>query len=208
MGSLTANTPKPMLPLNGRPMIDHAIEHLHAAGIENIFANTHYLWSEMEPHLISNGVIPLREWPDILETGGGLKHALPHIGKEPIITMNSDAVWTGVNPVKALLAHWRNDMHALLLVTPLSTAATERVKGDFSLDGDVLTRDGDYLYTGAQIIRTQWLTDIDEKAFSLNKYWDYLAELGPVHAVVHDGSWCDVGHPAGLKTAESMLLNV
>ena len=208
MGELTRSTPKPMLPLGGRPLIDHAIDLVRDAGITRIVANTHYLADRIEPHLAQNDVIPLRETPEILETGGGLKAALPHLGADPVVTLNPDAAWTGPNPIATLLRAWKPEMAALLLVMPIEKALTNRNIGDFSLEDGELRRQGAYLYTGAQIIRTDRLTEIAEDSFSLNLYWDLLSKSGPIHGVVHRGGWCDIGHPEGLAAAESMAKNV
>ena len=208
MGDLTRSTPKPMLPLAGRPMIDHAIDLVRDAGITRIVANTHYLADQIEPHLARRDVIAVRETPGILETGGGLKAALPHLGADPAVTLNPDAAWTGPNAISTLLSAWRPEMAALLLVIPIEKALTDRNMGDFSLENGELRRQGSYLYTGAQIIRTDRLTEIAEDSFSLNLYWDLLSKTGPIHGVVHQGGWCDIGHPKGLAAAERMLKNV
>ena len=208
MGALTRDLPKPMLPLAGRPMIDHAVDIIRDAGISRIVANTHYLPNRIEPHLTALGVTPLREDPAILETGGGLRAALPQLGEGPVVTLNPDTAGTGPNPVEALLRAWRPDMQALLLIVPLAAAITTRTEGDFSLEQGEIHRNGPYLYAGAQIIRTDRLRQIPDPVFSLNRYWDLLARTGPLNAVVHAGGWCDIGHPEGLSAAERMLSGV
>ena len=208
MGELTRSTPKPMLPLAGRPMIDHAIDLVRNAGIVRVVANTHYLADQIEPHLVRRDVVALRETPEILETGGGLKAALPHLGADPVVTLNPDAAWTGSNPISTLLNAWRPEMSALLLLIPVENALTDRSDGDFSLENGELRRKGSFLYTGAQIIRTDCLAEIAEESFSLNLYWDLLSRTGPIHGVLHQGGWCDIGHPEGLTAAERMLKNV
>lgn len=205
MGTLTKDIPKPMVPLAGRPMIDHAIDMVRSAGIELIVANTHYLNDAIEPHLKAQDIRISHECGEILETGGGLKAALPMLGSDVVLTLNPDAAWTGPNPIVHLMNSWRSDMHALLLLAPLESAFTNRENGDFSLDQGEIHRKGDYLYTGAQIIRTARLSEIEDVSFSLNRYWDLLAEQSPLNGVVHEGGWCDIGSPDGLKSAEKML---
>lgn len=208
MGALTRETPKPMLPLAGRPMIDHAVDLVREAGISRIVANTHHLHDRIAPHLADLGVTVSREAPDILETGGGLRAALPLLDPGPVVTLNPDAAWTGPNPVRALLDAWRPGMQALLMLVPLDRARTTRVDGDFSLEQGEVRRKGPFLYSGAQILSTDRLGEIPGPAFSLNAYWDLLAASGPVHGLVHAGDWCDIGHPAGLDEAERMLADV
>lgn len=208
MGTLTQDKPKPMVPLAGRPMIDHTIDLLQDAGVGNIVANTHYLRDQIEPHLIEKGIGISPEVPDILDTGGGLRAATPMLRADTIITMNPDAAWLGANPVKVLLEAWRSDMQALLLLVPLGSAATMREEGDFGLEQGEIYRKGSYLYTGAQILRVDQLEQIPEASFSLNLYWDLLAKAGPLNGVVYDAEWCDIGTPDGLLAAEKLLSDV
>ena len=200
MGDLTHDTPKPMLPLRGKPMIDHTIDLAKIAGIETIYANTHYRHEAIAPHLESRGVTVLHEAPDILDTGGGLKAALGHIGS-PTLTINPDCDWSGPNPLTHLIESWQADMQALLLVVPPERAINRTAEGDFSLCGTRLTRSGDMVYTGAQLIRTERLTAIPDRVFSLNAYWDHLAETGDLHATIYPGRWTDIGTKAALSRA-------
>jgi N-acetyl-alpha-D-muramate 1-phosphate uridylyltransferase len=208
MGAMTATTPKPMIQLNGRPMVDHSIALLRNAGIDRIVANTHYLSDRIAPHLKDAGVTVLFEQPCILETGGGLKAARRALGASPVVTLNPDTAWIGPNPVSELLDAWRANMTALLLLVPLSHADTERNTGDFSLEQGEIRRSGDYLYTGAQIIRTDRLDEIDASVFSLNTYWDHLSATGPLNGTLYSGRWCDIGTPDGLARAEKRIRDV
>lgn len=208
MGALTKTLPKPMVALAGRPMIDHAIDLVSDAGVDRIVANTHYLRERIEPHLRSRKVHISSEQPDILDTGGGLKAALPLLGNDIVITLNPDAAWLGANPIKQLIAAWRSDMQALLMVVPLTKALTNRETGDFSLEHGEIQRQGAFLYTGAQIIRTTDIHRINSSAFSLNRYWDLLSENAPLNGIAYDGRWADIGTPDGLACAEKMLGHV
>lgn len=208
MGALTRDLPKPMLPLGGEPMFNHAHALAKTAGLSRIVANTHYLSDRIEPHLRALGVTISNESPDILETGGGLKAALPLLGPGPVFTLNPDAAWRGPNPLEILKSAWRPSMSALLLLIPIDKAQSPRETGDFSLEHGEIRRDGPYLYTGAQIVRTDRLHEIAARSFSLNRYWDRLAESGPLNGVVYPGQWCDIGTPEGLAAAERVLQDV
>ena len=204
MGALTRDTPKPMLPLAGRPMIDHAIDLLNAGGVTHIVANTHYLPDRIEPHLVSMGITICPEDP-ILETGGGLRAALPLLGSGPVITLNPDVAWQGPNPVQMLRKAWRDDMQALLMLVDVEKALGTVPPGDFSLEHGEIRRNGPYRYTGLQMLRTDRLSEIDAIAFSLNAYWDLLAHDAPLNGIVYPGTWCDIGHPEGLAQANRLL---
>ncbi len=125
MRHLTAQRPKPLIPLAGRPLIDRALDLAHAAGANPIVVNTHYLSAMLETHLAGTGVRLSPEPGEILETGGGLKQALPLLGEGPVMTLNPDSVWRGPNPLALLQAAWDPQrMDALLLVQDAT-----RVKG-------------------------------------------------------------------------------
>lgn len=206
MGEITQTMPKPMVPFLGRPMIDAAIDLVRAAGITDIVSNTHHLPDVIEPHLQSRGVTIQRESPDILDTGGGLKAALPALGTNPVITLNPDAAWLGANPVSKLLQAWQPTMQALLLLVPAQMCGKTDEQGDFSLEHGQIRRKGAFIYTGAQILRTEKLADIEDTVFSLNRYWDHLIASGGVHGIVYSGQWRDIGTPEGLVAAEQMVL--
>jgi len=208
MAELGQDLPKPMVPVAGRPMIDHTIDLVRDAGIKTIVANTHHMHDQMAPHLLSKGVEISHEADDILNTGGGLRDALSLLGDGPVLTINPDALWIGPNPLTALLSGWQSSMHALLLLVPLTRTHGSAAAGDFSLKQGEIRRNGHYRYGGAQIIRTDLLGEISEHAFSLNTYWDLLADRHAVHGLVYQGEWCDIGHPEGLRIAEKILSDV
>ena len=209
MGALTADRPKPMIYVAGRPLIDHAIELGRQAGAAPIVANTHYLRDRIEPHLTRAGVTVSPEPDALLDTGGGLRHALPLLGEGAVHTLNSDAVWTGPNPLSALEAEWRPGMGALLMLVPLDRAHERKGGGDFEIDPDGrLRRGGDLVYTGAEILETDALGDEPGQVFSLSSVWTRLAAEGRLFGMIHQGHWADVGHPAGIEMAEEMLAHV
>jgi len=204
MGELTDNTPKPMLPLSGQPMINHAVDLAHEAGIGTIVANTHFQSEKIEPHLERLGVAYCREEPDILDTGGGLRAARQRLAS-PTFTMNPDAAWLGANPLIELSDAWQDHMQALLLLIPSDRARGREGPGDFKIKGGRLLRGGPLVYSGAQIIRTEALEKFPAKAFSLNDYWDRLCAAGSLYGATYSGHWCDIGTPQGLTLAEQML---
>ena len=207
MGALTQDRPKPLIEVAGRPLLDHALDL--TSHLPTRVVNAHYRADQVAAHLHGTGVTLSEEQPDILDTGGGLRHALPLLGTGPVFTLNTDAVWAGPNPLAHLAAHWRDDMEALLLCVPLDRAVGRQGGGDFSLDAEGrLIRKGDLVYTGAQILRTDRLAGMPAGAFSLNALWNEIARDGTLHGLTYPGHWCDVGHPAGITLAEDMLADV
>lgn len=213
MGPLVANCPKPLLPLAGRTLIDRALDLADQAGIARKVVNLHYLGDQIATHLAPRRDISLSwERDQILETGGGLRAALPLLGDGPVFALNPDAVWVGANPLSQLREGWDGArMDALLLLLPMGRVNGRTGAADFQLGADGrLTRagkTGQHLYLGAQIIRTDGLSAIPETAFSLNLLWDRIIANGRAYGLIHQGDWCDVGTPQGLADAETMLAN-
>lgn len=206
MGGLTRDRPKPMVPLAGRPMIDRTLDLARGAGLSRIVANAHYHADQIAGHLTPQGVTVLTEAPEILDTGGGLKAALPHLGPGPVFTINPDALWLGPNPLSVLRNAWSDGMEALLLCIPSDRAKGRAGPGDFSVDDTGrVSRGGPFVYGGAQIIRTDALADIGERVFSLNLLWDILGRRGGLFAAEYPGDWCDIGTPDGLALAGTLL---
>lgn len=207
MGALTADRPKPMIEVAGKPLIDHALSLVRAHDPERIVANIHYRPAPLIRHLADSDVILSHETPEILETGGGLRAALPYLGTGPVFTMNTDAVWHGPNPLDQLAALWDPArMDALLLCIPRDQAIGHSGAGDFTIDTQGRAQRGPGLiYSGLQILKTDGLHDIAETAFSLNLLWDRMLADNRLFAASYPGTWCDVGHPEGIAQAEEML---
>ncbi|MEP3297197.1 MAG: nucleotidyltransferase family protein [Pseudoruegeria sp.] len=209
MGTLTANQPKPLIEVAGKPLIDHALALCNRDYVDQIVINLHYRGAQIRQHLSEQDVLFSEEQPDVLETGGGLRQALPLLGNRPVFTLNTDAVWTGKNPLYTLSDHWDPDkMDALLLLIPQQNAQGHTGLGDFALsETGQLTREPGHVYTGTQIIKTDMLADFSQSSFSLNLCWDRMQNTGRLYGVLHDGGWCDVGQPESINLAENMLTN-
>ena len=211
MGALTAERPKPLLTVGGQTLIDHALDIADAAGIQNKVVNLHYHGDQIARHLAHRVGISLSwERAEILETGGGLRAALPLLGKGPVYTLNPDVVWAGLNPLTQLRDAWNPiAMDALLLLLPVKSVRGRVGPADFALAPDGrITRAGSigqHLYIGAQIIRTGGLAAIPDVAFSVNRLWDQMIADNRAYGLIYPGDWCDVGTPQGLIDAEILL---
>jgi N-acetyl-alpha-D-muramate 1-phosphate uridylyltransferase len=206
MGALTADRPKPLIPVAGKALIDHALDTARGASDGPIVVNTHYKAGMMAAHLAPQNVTVSPEQPEILDTGGGLRKALPLLGDGPVMTLNSDAIFTGPNPLAALAAAWDPDiMDAILLCVPPERAVGRVGGGDFAITAGRLSRGGPLVYCGAQILNPALLGEIPETVFSLNLLWDRMIARGRLHGLIHSGQWCDVGRPEGITLAEETL---
>ena len=211
MGALTANRPKPLLPVAGKALIDYALGYCAEAGVKRHVVNLHYLGDQIRAHLAGRGDVVFSEEPEIMDTGGGVTQALPLLGDAPFYTLNSDAIFIGPPALQFLAEAWRPDrMDALLLMVRRENAIGYTRAGDFRLDGVRPVRRGDaltapFVYSGVQIIKPEAFADAPEGAFSTNLIWDRLTARNQLSVVVYDGSWVDVGTADGLRLAEEAL---
>ncbi|MFS4581656.1 nucleotidyltransferase family protein [Phaeobacter sp. C3_T13_0] len=209
MRHLTQHQPKPMIPVAGRPLIDRALDLARGIKPPVIVANTHYKSTVLHRHLANSEVVISHEQPKILDTGGGLRQALPLLGTNagPVYTMNPDVIWRGLNPLSLLQKAWDPArMDALLTCIPIGRSIGRVGGGDFHTDEEGrLHRTGDLVYGGVQLLRTDRLAEIEKTAFSLNALWDLMAHDNRLFALEYPGHWCDVGTPEGIPLAEELI---
>ena len=217
MRPLTEHTAKPLLPLGGRPLLDHALDRLAAAGVETVVVNTHWQAGQVAAHLASrprDGLeIVLRGESALLDTGGAVRAALDLLGPEPFYVVNGDTFWLdGPTPALARLAGaWGDAADAVLLVHRTFQVQGGQDAGDFALDqmGAVRRREvGEivpYLYAGVQLVAPSLFAAAPAGTFSMNLVWDLAIAAGRARAVVHDGLWYHLSTPPDLADAESNL---
>jgi N-acetyl-alpha-D-muramate 1-phosphate uridylyltransferase len=219
MRPLTATRPKPLIEVAGRALIDHALDRLRAAGVGTAVVNVHYLAGSLEAHLKTNvqdiEIIISDERKKLLETGGGLKRALPSIDADPFLVVNSDNLWVDgpVDTLRLLAAGWDEArMDALLLLVPLARAHCHRGRGDFHMNaaGAVRRRRpsgvAPFVYTGIQMLSKRLFdAELPDGAFSTNLIWDRAIAAGRCFGLVHQGLWFDIGRPESIAKAEAVL---
>ena len=221
MRPLTEKVPKPLIEVSGKPLIDHVLERLAAAGVRRVIANVHYLPDQIEAHLRDepHGLkIAISDERDVLlETGGGLVKAAPLIDCDPFLAVNSDNLWIDgpVDTVKLLASHWDDErMDALLLLVPQARAFNHGGLGDFHMgrNGRLRRRDkkrvAPFVFTGVQMLSKRLLRDAPDGPFSTNLLWDRAIAEGRCFGAVHQGLWFDVGTPQAIARTEDLIANV
>jgi MurNAc alpha-1-phosphate uridylyltransferase len=215
MRPITEHIPKPLVRIAGRTMLDRALDHVTAAGVTEIVVNTHWLAERIREHLGGRPGITLSHEDELLETGGGVAKALPHLGDQPFYVVNSDIIWTdgGISPALGRLAEAWDDsrMDALLLLQRTATAMGYDGRGDFFLDSSGVPRRpkpsevAPLLFSGVQILSPRLFRDAPSGKFSLNVLYDRALEDGRLFGIVHDGRWYHVGTPEALPEVETAL---
>jgi N-acetyl-alpha-D-muramate 1-phosphate uridylyltransferase len=214
MRPLTLTKPKPLIVARGRTLLDHALDELSPAGIHTAVVNVHYMADQVEAHIAARRDLTISlsdERDQLLETGGGVRKALPLLG-DVFAVLNADNIWrTNNTPALAqLLPRWNADtMDALLLLTPRATAIGYSRAGDFELaaDGRLQRRSGDfapYVYASIQIAKAHMFAALPDGPVSTNIAWDAAIARGRLYGHVFDGQWCDIGTPASLALAEAL----
>ena len=216
MRPLTATTPKPMVRVAGKPLIDHALDRLADSGVDKAVVNIHYLGDALEAHVLERErpkVTISDERDALLETGGGMIKAQDHL-PDPFYCLNADNIWLD-GPRSAfhdLSARWNPDeMDALLLVVSHARAANFSGPGDFYMDpvGRLKRRSpgriAPFIYTGIQLVSKRLLRDAPEGKFSTNILWNRAMEEGRLFGVSFTGLWFEVGTPDAIAPTEDAL---
>jgi len=218
MRPLTNDTPKPLVAVGGKPLIDHVLDRLAAAGVETAVVNVHYLADKVERHLAGRRAPKIAisdERGELLDTGGGVVKALPLLGAAPFFHLNSDTIWIdGVKPNLLRLAEIFDParMDALLLLAATSTSVGYAGRGDFAMspDGRLGRRSerevAPFVYAGVAILNPTLFVAAPSGPFSLNALFDRAIEAGRLHGLRLEGVWMHVGTPEAIATAEAAIL--
>lgn len=218
MRPLTAATPKPLVRVAGRPLIDRALDRLEDAGVARAVVNVHYLADSIEAHLKARkapAVVFSDERDALLETGGGMVKAL-EAGQlpDPFFACNADSIWLDGprNALVELSNRWDPDkMDALLLVVSHARAFNFDGTGDFYMDPagrlkrKLPGRIAPFIYTGIQLVSHRLLRDAPEGKFSTNLLWDRAIAEDRLYGLSFTGLWYEVGTPQHIRPTEEAL---
>lgn len=219
MRPLTDTMPKPLVPVAGKALIDRALDWLSASGIGEVVVNTHYKAEMLEAHLAKRQAprIHISREDVLLETGGGVRKAMPMLGDLPFFVINSDVICMDgkTSALGRMREFWdEGAMDVLLLVHPVSQAVGYDGSGDFFVDGEghIQRRGGaasaPYVFTGVQLLHPRLFAHAPaQDIFSLNTLYDYALRQKPprIRALIHDGEWLHIGDPAGVALAKAFL---
>jgi MurNAc alpha-1-phosphate uridylyltransferase len=212
--------PKPLVELRGRALIDRVLDRLAEAGIKRAVVNVHHKADLIEAHVKSRKaprIVISDERSGKLDTGGGVKRALPRLGPGAFLIHNSDSVWIEVvgSNLTRLMSTWdETRMDCLLMLAVASGSHGYQGRGDFALqpDGRVRRRKLEqeivpFAFTGVSVAHPRLFEDSPEGAFSLNLVWSRAIAAGRAYGMRMDGSWMHVGSPDALAQAEQCLEN-
>ena len=218
MRPLTDTMPKALVPVAGKPLIDHVLDRLRDAGVERAVVNVHHFAEQLEDHLARRRDLEISisdERAALLDSGGGIRHAADKLGRDPIYVANIDSLWLeGERPaLETLKAAWDPAaMDILLLLVKRGQGIGFEGPQGFFMDAEGrLTHSTaaepptPFANIGFAILKPQVLDGEPDGAFSIIPTWHRLQREGRLHGVAMDGFWMHVGDPAARDAAEKRL---
>ncbi|WP_084004403.1 N-acetylmuramate alpha-1-phosphate uridylyltransferase MurU [Terasakiispira papahanaumokuakeensis] len=207
MRPLTLKTPKPLLSVGGKPLIEWHLERLAAAGIQDVVINLYYLGEQLRQAL-GNGerwglTLHYSEEACLLETGGGIRQALPLLGDAPFLLINGD-VWCDFD-LRQLSQHPLKGLaHLILVDTP-----TFKTRGDFGLTSTgSMTATGDLTFSGLSLLSPSLIADHAPGYYPLAPLLREAIQQGQVTGEHYAGRWTDVGTPERLHALDHELTSM
>jgi MurNAc alpha-1-phosphate uridylyltransferase len=205
---LTDHSPKPLLMVGNKPLLQYHIEALAIAGITELVIN-HALMGEMiedyfgDGHAFKVDISYSVEGSEPLETGGGILHALPLLGEKPFIVVNAD-VWTDYD-FSSLPEEPEGLAHLVLVRNP-----PHHAQGDFTLQGNKVKDVGQdsYTYSGIGVYQQALFADMEEGTFPLAPLLRTAIQKNLVSGEFYAGTWLDIGTEERLDVANNMATNL
>ena len=215
---LTDHTPKPLVPVAGRPMIEYALDKLRAYGIEEIVINVSHLKAQLVDYFAAQTIlrVTISEETEPLETGGGLKKAAPFLGDEPVFAINSDILWTddGETALHRLAQTWDDAKMDFLLLAQSKARAVGHDKGEDHLfikpenTLDWNAADAPYIISGIGIFHPRVLRDAPAGKFSVKVLWLKALAQNRLFCLPHHGRWFQTGTLVDIGKTEAELLKL
>jgi MurNAc alpha-1-phosphate uridylyltransferase len=209
---LTQRMPKPLVPVAGKPMIEYALDRLLAYGIEEVVVNVSHHKEQLLDYLSAFKSLSFKisEEAEPLETGGGLKRALPLLGNEPIFTINSDIIWFDAQEtaLERLARNWDDAKMNYLLLAQSKSKAVGHDKGEDYLfikrENTIGWNDSDtpYIIAGIGIFHPRVLLNAPDGKFSVKILWHQALAQNRLFCLPHNGQWFQTGTIADIEKAE------
>jgi len=214
---LTEKTPKPLIEVGGRTLIDRVAANCISEGCSKFAINMHHHMDQMRAHIelmMRNnpkvGFFVSEEHEGPLETGGGAKKALALTDTDPVLTINSDSFWLPEDdkPIGRMVEQFAKGATIVLLCAHPARATGFRRSHDFCLAPDKrITNDRGVpiIYAGTALISRALLEQAPQGVFSLFDLFVQAQERGTLHGVLLDAPWFHVGDPKAIAEVEAIL---
>ncbi len=215
MRPITETTPKPLVKVGGRTLLDRGLDALEAAGVPRAVVNVHHLAEQIVAHADTRNrpqIVISDETDRLLDSAGGIVRALPLIGPDPFFVLNADTFWVGgdTNLADLALVWDAGRMDILLMLTDIENATGHSGTTDFLMaDDGRLSRaqaaaEG-LVYAGAAILHPRVFAGVEAEPHSLNLYFDRAIQTGRLYGHRMKGHWITVGTPEAIADAEAAI---
>ncbi len=215
---LTQHTPKPLVQVGGKAMLDHVLDHMAVAGVNKCVINTHHLAEQIHDHVKkrTSPEIIISHETELLETGGGILKALPYFEGKSFFVVNADIWWRDAHEscLRQLDRLWDSEkMDALLVLVPRENALGHLERGDYFLEEDGKAQHrGDrpiapYIFSGIRILHPRLLKGQSIHPFSILTLFHKAQSQSRLYGLVHEGQWGDMGTIENLKITNDACLS-
>ena len=187
---LTNSTPKPLLEINKKKLLDNAINFVFQIGIKKIKINTFHLGGQIEDFIktinYSANIEIINDGKDILDTGGGILNLIKNTNEDDFLCLNPDTIWSvkDKNTIDKMQSfYFHSKITNLLMVVNRDKSFDARFKGDFTFEKNQLSKliKNDYIYTGCQIFNKKIFNNINKKIFSISEIWNDLLDKNELY---------------------------
>ena len=211
MRPLTETIPKPLVPFLKKPLIDWCMDLLRIVGVKEFVVNSYYLADQIHDHFDGDTTVTLSPEFEVLETGGGMKQALPLLGSEGLFVANADVILLGdgATSLRKLMDMWDDQtMDCLMLLVPKDKAFGHGGAGDYFVDEQgrlsrrINEESAPYIFSSYRIMHPRLLEGAPDGAFSLRDSFDKAQVSGRLYGIIHDDEWLDISSVASLEAAE------
>ncbi|WP_343162570.1 nucleotidyltransferase family protein [Lentilitoribacter sp. Alg239-R112] len=223
MRPLTDKTPKPLVEVNGKALLQYSLDAAKEAGIESLVINVHHLADQVENYLKNQdnfNVTISDERDELLDSGGGIANALPFISDDEFVLLNADTFWLddqaeNQSNLSALISVFdESRMDILIMCVPISRTTGHTGKGDFKIDSQgKLERykgveNDPLIHAGVAILHRRIFDGISDKKFSINRCLDTAISHGRLFGHIMHGSWLTVGTVDAIHEAEAAIKRI
>ena len=214
---LTDHTPKPLVQVGGRPIVDYIIDHLKQAGVQKICMNAHYLAAQISAYARARTDVDVcvSVEEDILDTGGGLQKVIGDFQGAPFWVVNGDAFWVPFEStlLDQMAQMWDTEaMDILIALQPVEIMKVTQGVGDYFIDADgrarrSLDKTGTHMFTSVRINHPRIFDGVQSGAFSYLDLLDKAEKDGRLFAFPHQGDWHHISTPDDLTAVEKAVFS-
>tara|TARA_B100000686_G_scaffold137352_1_gene144570 strand:- start:68 stop:757 length:690 start_codon:yes stop_codon:yes gene_type:complete len=183
LNPITLSKPKPLIEINKITLLENTLNLINLLGIKNILINSFYLSNQIKNYVekLNLNSIPkvIHDGRKILDTGGGILNLLNSSNQNDFLIFNPDTIWNEnyLDEIKNMKNfYFENKLKNILLIVEKSKSFDRRMKGDFCVENNILSKscDKNYIFTGCQILNKSIFENYKIDTFSINEIWEKM----------------------------------